>query len=276
MVGSRGIAKTSTRDLLIKSLEEEWPLTIKQIYERVKKQAERSLSYQALHKSVLNLESEGILEKVSGKYKISKGYISRLEKECLSLKQAYSEQKPVPREESKQLLFDNMIDLGHFILFEFINYPKSKEFPVVCHWNKMYSLIGLSRRDVKELEKSAKEKRILVLCRGTSLVDSLLSRAVKKMGIQAKLGVPVAFNCDLFVVGDHIMEIYFNPEHKKVWGKIWRAPVKVSDFDLGKTLNTMFSKNSTSVIIRKNPEVAKQIREQTLKEFRAKTRLMTF
>ena len=260
--------KGSTRDSIVSILKSEWPLSLKEIHNRIVKEAAAPVSYQAVHKAVSLLEADGTLEKTVGKYRISQRYVEGLEKTCRELKEAYSVKQSSDALEFKQMLFDNMIDLGRFIVFEFLNYPKSKELPNVCHWSLMYSLIGLSKQDIKELEKNAKEKQIFVLCRSNGLVDRLLAHAFKKLGVKVKLGIPVAFACDLFIVGDHVLEIYYNSEHKKIWKKIWAQPVKISDFDLNKTLTTMFSKNPTRAIIYKNPEIAKQIREKTLAEFK--------
>ena len=108
--------KGSTRDSIVSILKSEWPLSLKEIHNRIVKEAAAPVSYQAVHKAVSLLEADGTLEKTVGKYRISQGYVEGLEKTCRELKEAYSVKQSSDALEFKQMLFDNMIDLGRFIV----------------------------------------------------------------------------------------------------------------------------------------------------------------
>jgi len=60
----------SVKDMTISILASEWPLSTKQIYNRVKKTG-LSVSYQAVHKSLKELLEKNVIEKKRKKYKIS-------------------------------------------------------------------------------------------------------------------------------------------------------------------------------------------------------------
>jgi len=258
--------KGSSRNSVLSVLSKQWPLSAKELHREVNKISASEVSYQAVHQLVNLLEEDGVLEKQGSKFLISKNYIEELKRTGSELEQAYSVEKK-PELKTEQKTFNSVIDLGRFILFEFYNYPKAKEVPTVCHWHAMYSLIGLSKQEIAQMKKQTKDKKFWVLCQGKSFVDSFLANAFEQFGVKVKLGVPCAFTCDLIVVGDFIMEIYYEPEHKKIWKKMWENTKNIHDFDLNKELDSMFGKHPIRVVIFEDASVAEQIREQAKKEF---------
>jgi len=53
----------STQDLIIEILSNEWPLTTKQIHNRLKRNHAKNISYQAAHKTIKQMLEEKILLK---------------------------------------------------------------------------------------------------------------------------------------------------------------------------------------------------------------------
>ncbi|HLD58935.1 MAG TPA: hypothetical protein VI977_04850 [archaeon] len=90
MLPERTKPAVSTKDLVIQILGEEWPLTIKQIHERVKRQSDQNLTYQAVHKLLVRLSNEGVIEKETGKYKLSKTWIFNTKQFIASIDRKYS------------------------------------------------------------------------------------------------------------------------------------------------------------------------------------------
>ena len=73
----------SSRDLILKILSEEWPLSAKEVYSRVSKVSSKEISYQAIHKTLISLVEENIIEKEDGKYLVSLSWVGNT-KEILS------------------------------------------------------------------------------------------------------------------------------------------------------------------------------------------------
>src|SRR3989344_2244287 len=79
-----------TKENIILILSEQWPLSTKEIFERVRKSSGNPLTYQAVHKSLRELLDEAVLEKETGKYKLSKNWILNTKQFILSIDKRYS------------------------------------------------------------------------------------------------------------------------------------------------------------------------------------------
>ncbi len=66
---------TNTRELIIEILAEQWPLTAKQIFLLVKKQFNKPITYQAVHKTIKELVSTSCLDRVNNHYSLNKKWI---------------------------------------------------------------------------------------------------------------------------------------------------------------------------------------------------------
>src|SRR3989344_7743488 len=68
-------SKASSKDKIISILSKQWPLTSKEIFERLKREYAQETTYQAAHKTIQELVNENILEKDGNKYGLSKIWI---------------------------------------------------------------------------------------------------------------------------------------------------------------------------------------------------------
>ena len=65
----------SSKDLILRILSEEWPLSAKEIFSKVSKISSKDISYQAIHKTLNSLVEENIVQKVEGKYLLSLSWV---------------------------------------------------------------------------------------------------------------------------------------------------------------------------------------------------------
>jgi len=68
----------SRKELVVKILSEEWPLSIRQIHERMKRMYAVDCSYQAVFKHVKELGTKGIIESDGRQYSLSLEWMERL------------------------------------------------------------------------------------------------------------------------------------------------------------------------------------------------------
>ena len=68
----------SVKEVVIRILSEEWPLSVKQIYERAKRMHAVECTYQAVFKHVKELSDKGILEREGHYYTINVEWLRRL------------------------------------------------------------------------------------------------------------------------------------------------------------------------------------------------------
>ncbi len=68
----------SIKEIVVMILSEEWPLSVRQIYERLRRMHAVECSYQAVFKHVKELSRRGILDCRERRYMISLGWLERL------------------------------------------------------------------------------------------------------------------------------------------------------------------------------------------------------
>ncbi len=258
---------SNTKNAIVSALSQEALQTAQQLYRMVAKENNKPISYQAMHKALKELEKENVLERHNNQYRLSSQWLRTVENwlaetKNKTMQQAAETQKP------ETTVFPTIIEFGRFLIYDFFNYPKSDDFPIVCRWHLMYTLIGLSQEEVREARKSFKKNNFVIVCESDSLVDRSHAQTFQKMGVKTKLGIHLNEPFDTIVVGNHVCEIYYDPDYWKKWKKMWHSPKSPDEFDLEGTLRGMHESNPTKAIVYHDPSRAQQIRENVLKEFK--------
>jgi len=100
----------SAKDLIISILSNEWPLTAKTLWAKMQREGSVSLSYQAVHKSLLVLEREKIVEKIGKGYQINLDWLNNLRKFSDKTIESYKLDKTSYFDGGKVLDFYNPFD----------------------------------------------------------------------------------------------------------------------------------------------------------------------
>jgi predicted transcriptional regulator len=109
------------KDQIITILLSYWPLRAKTITYMLKRQYSRNISYQAIHKTVLLLAKEGVIEQKSKKYLLSKEWIDQIKRLTQNFEKNYSQQDyPVL---DPELVLQISSDRT-----QFVNPPKQKDY----------------------------------------------------------------------------------------------------------------------------------------------------
>ncbi len=87
--GGKG-AENSTKELIVSILCNEWPLTVKQIHNRMVRTYGFGCSYQAIFKQVKELAGKKVLEENGKLYKISEKWIDSMHDFTEDLKEHYT------------------------------------------------------------------------------------------------------------------------------------------------------------------------------------------
>ncbi len=256
----------TTKEAVLQILSEKQNLTAKELYAEVVKETKKNVSYQALHKTLQQLEKEMVVQRIQNKYSLHPNWLQALGRWLEKTKnQAATESKQSKKPEIR--VFNSIIDTGRFLIFDYFHYPNPKNKISVCIWKRMYSLIGLSKDEVEGVRETMGKEHFRVVSESNTIVDQFIAEAFEQMGGKVKLGVPNPEDFDSIVVGDYICEIYFSAIHKKNWKAHWERPKKMDEFDLEGTLKIMHTAYDTKIIVYHDPVRAQQIREKVLKEF---------
>ena len=258
--------RKGTREWIITSLAERWPLTAKQLYLRVSKKT--SCTYQAVHKSLNLLLKEGVLLKEGRTYKLQMSWLKALRKDAHVLEHRYRKQtkKDAPFDD-QTLTFKTAMSMGRFVINKFASYPNPQKKPSICLWRHAYSLIGLSKEEIQTLGASAKEQQYYILCNKNAPFDRVLANAYRQMGGKVKLGVDVVGGSpDFFIHGDYISEVYSPLGYKKEMDGIYNSYAE--SFNPLHLTTVLREKPYTFVVrVTRNAKLAQHLRSAAIKHF---------
>ena len=269
-----GVEKSSTKDLIIGVLSEQWPLSTKVIFNRIQKQSESSVSYQAVHKLIQQLLSFGVIEKADNKYCLNQDWISNSKSFYSKLESAYSGRKKPSTEEIARscpttVKFDTFIELGRFAMNAFYNlYLEFKKPSLLLYYN-MWPPLTLKKEDFARFEHVIKKAKLHVFCKNSFPLDRISGNVFEAFGAKVTYGANVLFNPDMIIHGDYIGYFYFDPKIKKEWETTIAQCKKIEEFDITSYYSTFFYKKGNSfATIHKNAELADQFRRQYLPNYK--------
>ena len=205
-VGSQG---GGAKDYIISILSDNLPLSAKDIKLRISKQFNGNLTYQAVHKSLNELEQQEVLKKEEGLYELNKAWVDKLE----SFARTIIEKKQASNEymDGKTIVTNSLYetDLMIFkIVSEIIGKPKEK--PILClHWHHSWIPLFLNNEKYHGLKNIIENTDFYFLIRYKTVVDEWIRDYLVKRGAHNRIGVDVASTIDLVIIGDYIVQVFY-------------------------------------------------------------------
>ncbi len=267
--------KNTTKDAVISILAYEWPLTTKSIHSIISREYGLNNTYQATHKVLNELIQEGVVKKEGKKYELSTQWINSLESFTHNLKEAYERGrrefvKNLYTKQNINLSLETTYDFAKFLVFEFYHFPNPQNKPIAAQIYFIYNSVGLSQ-EIVTTAYDAIRNNCYCVSKGDSLINRLFAIAYSDIGVKVKLGVDCASNFDTWVVGEHILNVYWTKKHKEIINKVWYGTKTISEFNLNLIYDLMFKKMGTiEATVTKNPILAERIREETIAYFKEK------
>jgi len=252
----------NVKDAIISILTNEWPLSTRKIYNRVKNMG-LDVSYQAVHKSISELVSENVLQRTEKSYKINYEWISKLRDFSLSLDYKYSD-IPV----GDNMIFNSLKDMDFFIMNVIKKITKSGKMEINCsHWTYTWWPLFASREEYSILRKIPNPKKIYITCRNNEAVAQWCKNIYQKIGINIKTGVMIEDNFDFMVYEHMVIQMYWPENLRKRMKKAFSVE-NINEIDVENVFTNIFEKETRiNVIVIKNREIADQFREKVLEHF---------
>lgn len=264
---------TDLKDLVISVLSIEWPLSAKQIHHKIVREHGKQVTYQAVHKVLKAMLSEGIIELKEKDYQLNIDWIKKVHFLSEQLEKTYLDKKTVfdPNKEVNNLAFNTLIEMYRFIVASLVLVPNPENKPGLCVWRHCWGMIGASNQEFGLIKKALTEKKHFSICNGNTVLDKAFSNTLEKLGKKNRLGVPCAIDCDTIIEGDYVAQIYYSEDIRRDLDKVFDKVKKIEDLDVSWFLeNVLNRKTKITVIVTKNPDVADNLREQFLKHFKVK------
>lgn len=260
---------TRVRDRLLIILSQEFPLSVKELYNRIRKDGQE-VTYQAVHKVVQDLMEEKIVEKEGRGVKLSKNWIHQVKDYAMAIDMMYTrghnQQIPSKIDKPVKIVIE---DLSKYVTWMAENFRDGKFTggkPSSVH-AMFYHAVWPLRFNFMDFELL---RQMTTNCKtmGFSVCDMPLDKWIcqhYKLGgvIDFKTGVKADITDDYFANGDMVIRAEFSPETRKYMNNIYS---KIGD--LKQLFNFYFldeKKNETThieITIERNPTMARMIENQ--------------
>ncbi|MFH1391950.1 MAG: hypothetical protein ABIH20_06575 [Candidatus Diapherotrites archaeon] len=257
----------STKELIIHTLGNRWPLSAKEIHNSLIREQGLNTTYQATHKNIQELESHGAIQSIDKKYQLSKEWIGKSKNYFDSLNLSYEENEQIINEE-KTLKFNNYTDfplaLGNMFNSTKLAGPKYTE--VYAMTRHLFWPLKFSFKDFELCKSVGAISKPHVICQGNSSFDKLIKKyyGIAKWS-EAIIGADIDVNEDIMVQGHTIIQVKYSEETKQKLDKIYQNVFSITD------LFKQYMKNNTNDLeiemkITQNPQLAEIARQNIKKQ----------
>ena len=259
---------SSTKDQIVSILSQEFPLSAKQIFNQISKNS-GNISYQAVHKALLELLSSKVVEKKGSDYLLSMQWVNSLQGSLDGIRAKYlSLSNELP--DQSNLLFESITELDSFLIKLFLKVISSRQDePVLClQWSHFW-LPLFEKEDYIQARELGKVTKAYCVSRGNTAIDKWCSDFWNKNNTKTKIGCNVASASDIIAFEDLVIQVFYPPEIKKELDRVYDGTKRISDLNVDDFFETVFQKKTKiPVIINRNQQIADQIKKQTISFFK--------
>lgn len=269
----------STKDLVISLLVDEYPLSAKQITNKIKSKFGVSVTFQGVYKAINQLITDGVLSKEGKNLQISKDWIINAKLFLDSLQTKYFEEtkaisKSAIGEDIQVYYFDNLIALDKFwnnILEIWFKDPNLRDEFLTQQSGHTWYVLGQLEEETAILN-SIKEKNLkfYILNDGNTFLDKWSGRyyrGQKFVYTINKSRKKIPKNHYFIIYSDYIMESVYPDDLTKELDKIYDSVKEITDLNLNELIKVLRKKTQLKITIMKNPILAKRLRKDILKHF---------
>ena len=239
----------NVKDAVIAVLTNEWPLSAKKIYNRIRNMG-LNVSYQAVHKALCELLQSQILVKMGGGYELNMEWLNEIKKFIEFAGTSYEKNKSYQLSENS-FNFDNHHDYLLFLvkfLTEVSKYYNEMGVAHLKHLNWPFTTSQIEYEMLKKMFKSY--KKIYLLCKSSGYSDKIISKFYNKItdNISVKFGVNCAVDCETYVCGDFIIQIYYEDRTEKIINQAYKDLKGSMPSAFDKFLGDLFKKTAQNKV----------------------------
>ncbi|MEK6843564.1 MAG: hypothetical protein AABY04_03675 [Candidatus Micrarchaeota archaeon] len=267
-------ARKDARSQILKVLSKEWPLAAKEIHARIKNSNSLDISYQGIHKSILQLIADEVLIKNNSKYSISQNWIDELRRFGEELKQAMNGRRQVhldeiPDKSSVQLVFDSLTDYFYWLVDEIYSNSKKNEFSDSAYINSFHTLpaISLSKGQFEKVKSLCANTENFISVQSATKLDRAILEIWKTLGFKSKIGSKAHPNSDTVVFQDFVVQFFIPSKTKKQLSKIY-FKYKGNNAAISDLYSLLYgTPEPLNVLVTRNRDLSNEIKSQFESEF---------
>ncbi|MFH1750526.1 MAG: hypothetical protein ABH863_02510 [Candidatus Micrarchaeota archaeon] len=269
-------AKRDSRAWIIKILSKEWPLAAKDIYFRIQRESGGSITYQGIHKSIRQLASEDVLQRVHSKYSLNPDWVAGLSKFGDELQEAFRGKRCVHLGEvagnsTVQLVFDSFIDYFYWLIEELGKRAAENNGEGISTYSISYHpwpILNLSKSQFIGLKALFSSGNHYIACRSNLAFDKSLISLWRMAGAKVRLGAECSRNCDMIAFDDYVVQIFLSQATKRKLGRIFSASQRRNGNLLSDFYRVIYGVSEpVTVLVSRNLELAFEVKGEVVKEF---------
>ena len=262
----------STKAAIIEALTENQALTTKELYNLVTKNAQKPITYQAIHKAITEMINDEILEKMDKKVSISKGWAEKLSDFASLIKSKNEEPRnTAPKIKTQTYEFDTFVEMGKFVIKFLYETPNPKNGPSFCILRHAWPVLGYNKEDYLRFTETVNKSPFYEFVEGTTPLDRLFGNTFEKMGKKVFFGKPAATTTDTIIKADRVLQIIFTTEFAKQYDQIFKQYNNSNAFQVNDVLlNFIVKKTRITVNIIFDKNLAGKIINDSLSKINAK------
>ena len=256
-----------TKQFIIETLSDEWPLSARTIYNKLTKKYQFSVTYQAVHKALKEMSEQHVISKNDNAYSLSMEWIKQVNAFGEKIKKDY--ENPIKQKLAFENSFTSLFDAYMFFLSELEkNLIESGNAITVFHGIHMWNCMLVRSEEEARLKAVTDKSKLYVLAKSSYKFDEIMKKYWKSFGIKVKIGFACTSNFDVIVIGDKVYYMHYPEDLLESMNKIYSKISDISDFDIAKlNKNIIYKKCKIYVIINKNKTIADLIRQWTVAQF---------
>tara|TARA_Y100000310_G_scaffold59310_1_gene54662 strand:+ start:4449 stop:5300 length:852 start_codon:yes stop_codon:yes gene_type:complete len=255
----------SSKNAIISVLTDKWPLSAREIYTETEKRFDLNISYQAIHKTIKQLEDDRILANDKNQYKLNSDWIEKAREFSEQLSDSYK-----TGANGNNLTLPSLYETDKFLMNVLLqNLPKKGEKPFLgLHWCHFWIPLFLSVKEYNIIKENIPKFSLYALARGNTKIDEWCANFWSDYGVKKKLGVDCAAIADLVIFNDTIIEVFYPADIKRELDRFYEKAKSIEDLNVNHLFENIFNKQTKiNIAIHKNKELADQLKEQTLNYF---------
>lgn len=270
--------KNSVKDIVFTILTKEYPLRIIDLMNHIRKRYGKSVTFQAVRKSVLQLIEEGVLMQKESKFLIKKEWVLESKKILDELHRELIKEKITPnkvdsiRGEISVFTFNSLNEMMKFwqdiIKNWFENFKKGDS--NLNYYQAAHVWEGLMHPDIEmNVMNKLKKKGIksYTITTGGTPLDKQIAKFYSKLGIKVHISPSTStFEKSYYVAtyGDMIVQTQYPEKTVKRLDSFFKKNKSLKDLDLVELSNIINSKIEVKLTVIKNLSMAKQINKSII------------
>src|SRR3989338_258087 len=263
-------SKPNVKDLIIQALSEEWPLTAKQIYIKIRNKTPTPITYQGVHKAVKQLEESGVLKRADNKYRVDLEWLKSIRAFSELVQRKYMNNVSGDSSPDKMsFVFDTVAEAEDFLIDLAMQLqPKPDSVLYLC-WVHFWVPLFLNRKTYKKMLELLQGIPSYAVTPSDTPIDRWCSDYWGSHGLtNKKLGVDIRTDCSFLVLDDIVIQIYYPREIVKEIDRAFSKAKTIQDLDPDRFFERVFEKKTKiPIIVSKDTALAEHFRESVRRCF---------